>query len=336
MIIVVTGAYGFIGSNLVQELNRRGFTDILAVDNLSNVNKAFNLVDCEILDFIQKEDFIQAIQNGDYDNQIDYIFHQGACSSTVLQDGEYMMANNYQYSNILLEFAQKNEIPLLYASSASVYGAGSVFVEQRQYESPINIYAYSKFLFDQRVRRYYASSISAPIVGLRYFNVYGINEAHKERMASVALHNYRQYLANSKVSLFGSCGEYANGMQVRDFISIEDVVKVNMFFFENHLKSDNEISGIFNCGTGEANTFNDLSLSVINAIRINRDGLNAISLEEAVASGLIEYIPFPENLKNRYQSYTKASIEQLRSVGYLEEFLSLQEGVNNYIRLLLR
>jgi ADP-L-glycero-D-manno-heptose 6-epimerase len=334
MIIIVTGAYGFIGSNLVKALNARGFTDIIAVDNLTNGAKAQNLVDCEILDFVDKEDFIRAIENGDYDNQVDYIFHQGACSSTTIQDGKYMMDNNYEYSSILLEYAQKNEVPMLYASSAAVYGAKTEFIEDRRFEAPLNVYGYSKFLFDQMVRRYFNSGLSAPIVGLRYFNVYGMQEAHKDRMASVVLHNYNQYNVHGKVQLFEGCQGYANGAQVRDFISVEDVVKVNLFFFDNYLNDTEEISGIFNCGTGVARSFNDLSLSVINACRQNEQ-LPLLSISEAVQAGIIEYIPFPADLSGRYQCYTQASLDRLRETGFIGEFLTLEDGVSNYINWLI-
>lgn len=330
MVIAVTGAYGFIGSNIIKELNNRGYTDIIAVDNLSKSEKFCNLVDCEILDFVDKEIFIEEILAGEYDNQIDYIIHQGACSDTTNHDGKYMMKNNYDYSYILLDFAQKNEIPFLYASSASVYGNGNVFIEDRQYENPINVYGYSKFLFDQMVRRYYETGISAPIVGLRYFNVYGINEFHKQRMASVVYHNYLQYKEHGFVKLFGGYKNYANGMQLRDFISIEDVVKVNMFFFDNHMNDHEEISGIFNCGTGAARTFNDLSLATINSC-LKLDGKLPISILEAVDNKLITYIDFPNDLINRYQFHTEANINALRDCGYVTSFLTLEDGIANYI-----
>lgn len=335
MVIIVTGAYGFIGSNLIKALNDRGYTDIIAVDNLTNGAKSRNLTDCEILDYVDKEEFIQAIADGDYDDQVDYIFHQGACSDTTIQDGKYMMSNNYEYSSILLEYAQKNEVPLLYASSAAVYGANTEFIEERAFESPLNVYGYSKFLFDQMVRRYYKTGLSAPIVGLRYFNVYGIREQHKGRMASVVFHNFNQYQKFGKVKLFEGCQGYANGTQVRDFISVEDVVKVNLFFFDNYINDTEEISGIFNCGTGIARSFNDLSLSVINACRKNEQ-LSALSLEEAVKLGIIEYIPFPEDLAGRYQCYTRANPDRLKEAGFSSEFLTLEDGVANYIAKLLK
>lgn len=330
MIIAVTGAFGFIGSNIVKALNEKGYTDIIAVDNLTNGAKSKNLVDCEILDYVDKEDFIKAIASGDYDNQIDYIFHQGACSATTEPDGRYMMKNNYEYSNILLEYAQRHEIPFLYASSAATYGDKVEFIEDRQYENPLNVYGYSKFLFDQVVRRYFASGLSAPVIGLRYFNVYGKNEWHKERMASVVFHHFNQYQKDGKVRLFEGCQGYANGEQVRDFISVEDVVRVNMFFFDNHLNDAEEISGIFNCGTGKSRSFNDLALATINASRA-KESHAAISLAEAVKTGIIEYIPFPNDLAGRYQCYTQANLTNLREAGYKSEFLALEAGIDSYI-----
>lgn len=336
MLIVVTGAAGFIGSNIIQELNRRGYYDILAVDNLTNGDKAKNLADLDILDFIDKEDFIDTIVNGEYDNQVDYIFHQGACSATVEANGKYMMKNNYEYSCLLLEFAQKNEVPFMYASSAATYGASDVFIEERQYEVPLNVYGYSKMLFDHTVRRYFEAGLRAPVVGLKYFNVYGNREFHKGRMASVVLHHFRQYQEHGTVKLFEGCQGYGNGEQSRDFISIEDVIRVNMHFFDNHTKSPNEISGIFNCGTGTARSFNDLSLATINACR-KADGYVALDLQTAITQGILEYIPFPGDLADKYQCFTQSNNTNLIQVGkYKQPFLSLEQGVENYVNLLLK
>ncbi|MDQ5920440.1 MAG: ADP-L-glycero-D-manno-heptose 6-epimerase [Pseudomonadota bacterium] len=334
MIIVLTGAFGFIGSNLVKALNELGYTDIIAVDNLTNGSKIKNLADCQILDFVDKEDFIHEVANGNYNNEVDYIFHQGACSSTTEQDGKYMMKNNYEYSSVLLEFAQTNEIPFVYASSAAVYGDKTKFVEDLEHEYPLNVYAYSKFLFDQIVRRYFETGLKAPVVGLRYFNVYGQREAHKGRMASVVLHNFEQYQATGRVKLFQGCQGYANGGQLRDFISVEDVVKMNLFFFNNHLNDKEEISGIFNCGTGEARSFNALALATVNACCAHQ-GNAVLSLEDALAQNIIEYIPFPGDLAGRYQCFTQADLTYLRGAGCEHTFLTLEEGVSRYINLLL-
>lgn len=335
MIIVVTGAAGFIGSNIIRALNQLGYNDIIAVDNLTNGIKCKNLNDCEIMDYVDKEDFITAVQNQNYEQQIDYVFHQGACSNTLETDGRYMMKNNYEYSCLLLEYAQRNEIPFIYASSAAVYGINNSFIEAREFEQPLNIYGYSKFLFDQMVRRYFKAELKSPIVGLRYFNVYGRGESHKARMASVVYHHFNQLQQNGKVQLYDSCQGYLAGAQSRDFISIEDVVKINMFFFNNHNQASEELSGIFNCGTGLARTFNDLALATINSYRKIYQQQSALNLFQAQQIGLIEYIPFPSDLTNKYQCFTQANPTNLIASGYNQEFLSLEGGIMNYVKQLL-
>jgi len=328
MYYIVTGAAGFIGSNLVKALNARGESNIIAVDNLKNADKFKNLVDCEIADFIDKVDFLKKIQQGYFDGLVTAVLHQGACSDTMETDGRYMMENNYQYTLELLNYCQSEDVPFLYASSASVYGGGSVFKESREFESPLNVYAYSKFLFDQIVRRRRAKR-SSQVVGLRYFNVYGPREQHKGRMASVAFHFFNQYRAAGKVKLFEGCDGYANGGQLRDFVSIEDVVKVNMYFLDHPNKS-----GIFNLGTGNAQSFNDVAVATINALRVT-EGKNALSLDELLAQGLIEYVPFPDALRGKYQSYTQADIGVLRNSGYGEPFLNVEQGVGKYVEHML-
>ncbi|WP_269532656.1 ADP-glyceromanno-heptose 6-epimerase [Chitinimonas sp. BJYL2] len=325
MYIVVTGAAGFIGSNLVKALNERGITDIIAVDHLKQGDKFRNLVDCEIAHYIDKDDFIEQLDAGDFDGEIDAILHQGACSDTMEPDGQYMMDNNYQYSLALLDYCQAEEIPFIYASSASVYGGGSVFKEEREFEGPLNVYGYSKFLFDQIVRRRF-NELNAQVVGLRYFNVYGPRETHKGRMASVAFHHFNQYRETGKVKLFEGIEGYANGEQRRDFISVEDVVKVNLHFLDNP-----KVSGIFNCGTGRAQSFNELAAANVNACR-RHQGKTALTLDQLVAEGIIEYIPFPEALKGKYQSYTEADASKLRNEGgYKDDFLTVEQGVSQYI-----
>jgi len=259
MYYVVTGAAGFIGSNLVKALNERGETDIIAVDNLTRADKFRNLADCEIADFIDKRDFVVQLTAGEFEGAIEAILHQGACSDTMETDGRYMMENNYRYSVALLDYCQEEEVPLLYASSASVYGAGTVFREARECEAPLNIYGYSKFLFDQVVRRRLPDADSQ-IAGFRYFNVYGPNEAHKGRMASVAFHFFNQFRSEKRVKLFQGWDGYADGEQKRDFVSVEDVVEVNLHFLERPA-----LSGIFNLGTGRAQSFNDVAGATVNA-----------------------------------------------------------------------
>jgi ADP-L-glycero-D-manno-heptose 6-epimerase len=322
--IVVTGAAGFIGANLVKALNARGERGVIAVDNLARADKFRNLVDCEIAEFVDKDEFLVRLVEGDFDDDIAAILHQGACSDTMETDGRYMMRNNYRYSMSLLRWCQENDVPFLYASSASVYGGGSVFREERAHESPLNVYGYSKFLFDQHVRDVLPER-SAQIVGFRYFNVYGPREQHKGRMASVAWHFYHQYRSEGRVKLFEGTGGYGNGEQRRDFVSVEDVVRVNLHFLDRP-----DRSGIFNVGSGGAATYNRMAAATINACRA-RDGADALSLPELIAAGMIEYVPFPPALAGKYQSYTEADLSRLRAVGYKAPMLAVEEGVARYV-----
>ncbi len=326
MYTIVTGAAGFIGANLVKALNARGVGDIIAVDNLTKADKYRNLVDCEIADYLDKNEFIDAVAAGEFDGAVEAVLHQGACSDTMEHNGQYMMANNYRYSLELLDFCLDQEVPFLYASSASVYGGGRVFQESREFESPLNVYGYSKFLFDQVVRRRLAETdFHSQVVGFRYFNVYGPREAHKGRMASVAFHFFNQYQAEGKVRLFEGCDGYGNGEQQRDFVFIDDVVKVNLHFL------DSGASGIFNLGTGSAQSFNDVAVATVNACRAAQ-GEAALSLAELRSRGVIEYIAFPEALKGKYQSYTEADISLLRQAGYETPFAAVEEGVGAYVQ----
>ena len=306
--IVVTGAAGFIGSNIVKALNDRGRSDVLVVDDLSDGKKMFNLADCEIMDYLDKDIFIEAIAKGKFDGKIEVIFHEGACSATTEWDGRFMMNNNYEYSKTLLHFCLQNNTQYIYASSASVYGGSSEFVENREVEKPLNAYAYSKFLFDQYVRRLGQSSCQ--VVGLRYFNVYGPREQHKGGMASVAFHFNNQISENDVCRLFEGYDGYENGGQERDFIFVDDVVKVNLWLWDNP-----QISDIFNCGTGNCQSFNDVARAVINYHN----------------KGTIEYIPFPDSLKGAYQSYTQADISRLREAGYDEPFKTVEQAVPIYM-----
>jgi ADP-L-glycero-D-manno-heptose 6-epimerase len=311
--VIVTGGAGFIGSNIVKTLNERGCSDILVVDNLSDGTKFKNIADCKILDYLDKEDFIQRVKAGnDFGASAEAVFHEGACSSTTNWDGRYMMRNNYEYSRELLHYCLKRRIPYLYASSASVYGDGTVFKEALEHEKPLNVYGYSKFLFDQYVRRILPGAESQ-IAGFRYFNVYGPREQHKGTMASVAFHFNNQLLAEGKVKLFEGSDGYGDGEQRRDFVHVSDVVGVNLWFMENPNKS-----GMFNVGTGQGWSFNDVARSVV--------GFHG--------RGDIEYIPFPEHLKGRYQSFTQADIGQLREAGCTISFKTVEEGVRSYMEWL--
>jgi ADP-L-glycero-D-manno-heptose 6-epimerase len=328
MNILVTGAAGFIGANIVKALNARGETDVIAVDNFARADKFTNLVDCEIADYFDKREFIERLKRDGLPKNTRAVLHQGACSDTMETDGAYMMENNYRYSVALLEACQQRKVPFIYASSASVYGNGKTFSEARAHEAPLNIYGYSKFLFDQYVRRVLPIAASQ-IVGFRYFNVYGPREYHKGRMASVAWHFFNQYRADGKVKLFEGSVGYADGEQIRDFVSVEDVVKVNLHFLDQP-----KLMGIFNLGTGRGQTYNEMALATINTCREAKREPK-ITLAEAKAKGMIEYLPFPPALKGKYQSYTQADMTALRKAGYQAPFLTVEEGVSRYVQELL-
>jgi ADP-L-glycero-D-manno-heptose 6-epimerase len=325
----VTGAAGFIGSNLVRALNEHGVANIIAVDDLARGGKFANLVGCEIADYLDKREFLERVADGQLDGALEAVLHQGACSDTTELDGRYMMENNYRYSLALLDFCADEEIPFLYASSAAVYGAARVFRESPEHEAPLNVYGYSKYLFDQVVRRR-LGELPAQVAGFRYFNVYGPNEAHKGLMASVALRFFDQYRAEGRVKLFEGSGGYADGEQRRDFVSVEDVVRVNL-----HVLGRPELSGIFNVGTGRAQSYNEMAETVVNACR-KAAGQMPLSRAELLTQGAIQYIPFPDGLKARYQSFTEADLTALRGVGYDKPFLTVAEGVERYVAALLR
>jgi len=324
---LLTGAAGFIGSNLLRALNDRGVRNIVAVDNLERADKFANLVDCDFEDFLDKRDFLARLDAGQFDGAFDAVFHQGACSDTMETDGRYMMENNYRYSLALLDFCAEDGVPFIYASSAAVYGGNATFREERKFEAPLNVYGYSKFLFDQLVRRRLVDA-THQIAGFRYFNVYGPREAHKGRMASVAWHFSNQYREAGKVRLFAGSDGYADGEQRRDFVSVEDVVDVNLFFLDHP-----DTVGIFNVGTGAAATYNEMAAATINACRSLR-GEPALPVEALRAQGAIEYIPFPDALKGKYQSYTQADLSLLRAAGYDAPFLDVHEGVRRYMERL--
>ncbi|AFI92566.1 ADP-glyceromanno-heptose 6-epimerase [Pectobacterium parmentieri] len=307
--IIVTGGAGFIGSNIVKALNNIGYRDILVVDNLKDGTKFVNLVDLDIADYVDKEDFIASIVAGDDLGDIDAVFHEGACSSTTEWDGKYMMDNNYQYSKDVLHYCLDRSIPFLYASSAATYGGrNNNFIEDRQYEQPLNVYGYSKFLFDQYVREILPEAESQ-ICGFRYFNVYGPREGHKGSMASVAFHLNNQINQGENPKLFSGSESFK-----RDFIYVGDVAAVNLWFWQNG------VSGIFNCGTGRAESFQAVA-----------DATLAFHHK-----GSVEYIEFPEKLKGRYQAYTQADLTNLRAAGYDKPFKTVAEGVAEYMAWLNR
>lgn len=311
-LIIVTGGAGFIGSNIIRALNQRGEKDILVVDDLSDGHKFENIVDCEISDYLDKDDFISLVEKGRVFGDVRAIFHEGACSTTTEWDGKMMMKTNFEYSKSLLHYCNEYEIPFLYASSAATYGAGKVFKEEPDCEGPLNVYGYSKLLFDQFVRRG-MSKLKTQVVGFRYFNVYGPGEKHKDSMASVAYHFNNQIKEKDECNLFEGNDGYEDGGQRRDFISVIDVAKVKLWFMDH-----TEKSGIYNLGTGKSQSFNDVANAVI----------------KWHGHGKINYIPFPDHLVGAYQSYTEADMSALRQAGYNDSFLSVEEGVMEYLDFL--
>lgn len=310
--IIVTGGAGMIGSNIVKSLNDNGFNDILVVDNLKDGKKFKNLVDLDITDYMDKEDFITQIMAGDDFGTINAIFHEGACSATTEWDGKYIMMNNYEYSKEVLHFCIEREIPFLYASSAATYGDTDTFVEEREYEGALNVYGYSKQQFDNYVRRLWADAEAhgetvSQITGFRYFNVYGPREQHKGSMASVAFHLNNQMNAGEDPKLFERSDEFK-----RDFVYVGDVAAVNLWFLENG------VSGIYNCGTGRAEPFRAVADAVI----------------KHHGKGEVQSIPFPEHLKGAYQEFTQADLTKLRAAGCDVEFKSVADGVAEYMAII--
>jgi ADP-L-glycero-D-manno-heptose 6-epimerase len=331
MKIVVTGAAGFIGSNIVKGLNEQGIDDIIAVDDLTEGDKFRNLADLQIADYIDADEFYELFAEGAF-GQVEAVFHEGACSDTMELDGKYMMDNNYTLSCDLFQSCQAQGSRLLYASSAATYGGSSNFRESPECERPLNVYGYSKLLFDQRMRRELGRNFEragTQVAGFRYFNVYGPREQHKGRMASVAFHQFNQFSAEGKVKLFGEYGGYAAGGQMRDFVFIDDVVAVNLWFLDHP-----EASGIFNLGTGKAQPFNDVAVAVVNAMHLSK-GAAGHSLQQAVKDGLVEYIAFPKALEGKYQCYTQADLASLRAIGYKHEFSDVTRGVSSYMSTLM-
>lgn len=324
--IVVTGAAGFIGANNVGALNEHGQRNILAVDHLAKADKFRNLSEWDIADYLDKSDFLRLLRTNALP-KVEAVFHQGACSDTMATDGAYVMDNNYRFTTELFEWCQQSSVPLIYASSAAVYGLGHDFIEQRKHEKPLNIYGYSKFLFDQYVRARLAH-LQAPVVGLRYFNVYGPHESHKGRMASVAFHAFNQYRDSGRVKLFEESHGYAAGEQRRDFVHVDDVISVNLHFWQK------PTSGIYNVGTGRAQSFNEVAATVINTAR-SADNQPLLSLQSLVQQGSIEYVAFPDGLKTKYQAFTQADLMRLRAAGCEVTFQSVEQGTASYVNWLL-
>lgn len=307
--IIVTGGAGFIGANLVAALNAKTAEPVMVVDDLSDGHKFVNIADLQVGDYLDKNDFLSRIDAGESFGDVSAVFHQGACSTTTEWDGRYMLADNFEYSKRLLWYCEQRRIPFIYASSAAVYGGSEKFAEHPRNELPLNVYGYSKLLFDQYYRRH-ATQLKTQVAGLRYFNVYGPREQHKGAMASVAFHFNNQLRDTGKVRLFEGCDGYGDGEQRRDFVYVADVVAVNLWLAEHP-----SVSGVFNCGTGRAEAFNDVASAVI----------------DWHGEGEIEYIPFPEHLRGAYQSFTEADLAQLRAAGYDASFRPVAEGVADYL-----
>ena len=326
MRVVVTGAACFIGSNLVLGLNRIGIDDVIAVDDLTDGAKYRNLLGARISDYFDKTDFYARFARAEF-GRVDAVFHEGACSDTMVHDGKFMLDSNYRCSKDLLDACQVQRSRLLYASSAATYGGSAAFREEPACEAPLNVYGYSKLLFDNVVRRM-QSAATAQVAGFRYFNVYGPREQHKGRMASVAFHHQQQLRETGKVRLFGAYGGYGAGEQSRDFVHVDDVVAVNLWFLEHP-----EASGIFNLGSGRAQPFNDVALAVVNAAR-EAAGQATLPLDDLVRQGVVEYIDFPDALVGKYQCFTEADLARLRSVGCDHAFADVATGVRRYAQWL--
>ncbi|MEM7082273.1 MAG: ADP-glyceromanno-heptose 6-epimerase [Pseudomonadota bacterium] len=311
--IIVTGGAGFIGSNIVAYLNAHTSEDVMVVDDLTDGTKFRNLIDADLVDYLDKDDFLGRVKRNESFGQVRAIIHQGACSATTEWDGKYMMDVNYHYSCALLDYCERHQIPLIYASSAAVYGGSDTFAERVEFERPLNVYGYSKLLFDQRVRRRLVQS-KAQVVGLRYFNVYGPHEQHKGSMASVAYHFSNQIQDGGVCRLFEGHDGYRSGEQRRDFVFVDDVCRV-----VGWLLNTPSVSGVFNVGTGRSQTFNDVAQAVI--------GWHG--------GGQIQYIPFPDHLDGRYQSFTQADLTQLRAAGYDGEFADVATGTHAYLDRML-
>lgn len=310
--IIVTGGAGFIGSNLIRSLNQSGQQKILVVDNLHKGEKFVNLVGTDFLDYEDKDDFLRRLETGQGPENVEAVFHQGACSDTTEWDGRYMMRNNLSFSKTLLEFCHRRRVPLIYASSAAVYGPNGGAGEDQISETPLNVYGFSKWAFDRYVISH-LRELECPVVGLRYFNVYGPREAHKGPMASLVRQWYRQLRDTGLLRLFGACDGFGPGEQRRDFVTVEDVVRVNLWCLEHP-----GLRGLVNVGTGQSRSFNELAAVLI----------------DTLGAGETAFIPFPERLRGRYQSFTQANLDRLRNAGFEGSFTPIEEGVPRYLAYL--
>ena len=323
MKVVVTGAAGMIGSNLVHGLNAIGIDNVIGVDDLTDGPKYRNLLGARLSDYFDRTEFYKRFAKGEF-GRIEAVLHQGACSDTMEHNGRFMLDTNYRCSKDLLDACQLRGTRLLYASSAATYGGSASFREEAEFERPLNVYGYSKLLFDDVVRRMLPAA-NTQVAGFRYFNVYGPREQHKGRMASVAFHHFNQFRDTGKVQLFGAHAGYGAGEQSRDFVFVDDVVAVNLWFLQHP-----GASGVFNLGTGRAQPFNDVAVATVNAARTRRGEPQALPLAELVGQGLIEYIAFPAALVGKYQSFTQADLTRLRATGCEHRFADVATGIHAY------
>ena len=308
--IVLTGGAGFIGSNLLLALNARGIDDVVVVDDLTVGQKFSNIVDGRFTDYLDKDEFRRAIRSGSNDfANTECVIHLGACSDTTEWDGKFMLDVNYDYSKDVLHYCLNQELRMVYASSAAVYGLSSEFSECPKNEFPLNIYGYSKLLFDRYVRNL-PQEQQHNLVGLRYFNVYGPRESHKDKMASVFYHFNNQLQTAGALKLFGGSHGCANGEHRRDFVHVDDAVNVTLWMALN-----SQVSGIFNCGSGQAESFNCVANSIL----------------DYHGRGEINYIQMPKALHAAYQSYTCADLTSLRDAGYGAEFIQVEQGAGRYL-----
>ena len=312
--IIVTGGAGFIGSNIVRALNERGRTDIFIVDDLGDGDKYKNLIGLRFIDYQHKDDFLKLMAGSAFGSNVEAVFHEGACSDTMVYDVNFMMKTNYDYSKEILRFCIRKQIPLIYASSASVYGTGKKgFREDESCEQPINPYAFSKLMFDRYVRQF-LSAAKSKIIGLRYFNVFGPQESHKGKMASIFHQIYRRMKLGGGPRLFKGTDGYGDGEQKRDFIYVKDVAKINLWCLDNDVAS-----GIYNCGTGHAHTFNAVAKAMIESMH---------------SKMRTTYCDFPDELRGKYQSFTEADMKKLTAAGYKGGFTNFVIAVEEYCRFL--
>ncbi len=316
--IIVTGGAGFIGSAIIAALNKRQITDILVVDQLGTDQRWENLRNLSFSDYLEKDDFLDLVLDEQLDENIEAIFHLGACSDTTETNASYLIKNNYEYTKILARWATDEDIRFIYASSAATYGDGSrgFLDNENEIDSlrPLNMYGYSKQLFDLWA---YNTDLLSKIAGLKYFNVFGPNEYHKANMRSFILKAFEQIKATGKVNLFKSYNpDYKDGEQVRDFIYIKDAVDMTLFFLDNP-----DVNGLYNIGTAQPRMWNDLVKAVFAAMG---------------KTPYIEYIEMPDSIKNQYQYYTCADISKIREAGYDKETLSLENAIQDYAQNYLR